>query len=390
MDLFLNLKTLEIYSSHYFEAISVSDGKSLVELTSLSIINCGSFVSFPNGGLIAPKMKWNWQALPHLTTLIIDGFGNEGNMESFLKEGLLPTSITSLEIHDFARLRGLDKNGLTQLTSLQTLDVMLLYFNLLFSSPRQIQLLSCGSSFRSLNMDLFPNLKTLSIGNNHYFEALSISDGKYLEELTYLLIEHCGSFVSFPNGGLISPKLIEFVINYCLKLKWLPKKMTSLSALNDFEVIDCPLMEPFPEDEGGLPVSLSRLRISYDRLVLQMIEEISQRETKIEIWKLENSESLYEAIMPRNPCSTLTPRYHYPPLQSLKLWYCGSSFRSLHMDLFPNLKTLKIESSDYFEAISVSDGKSLEELTSLSIHNCDSFVFFPNGGLIAPKRFGVY
>ncbi|KAF4367351.1 hypothetical protein F8388_025769 [Cannabis sativa] len=53
--------------------------------------------------------------------------------------------------------------------------------------------------------------------------------------------------------------------------------------------------------------------------------------------------------------------------------------------LFPNLKTLHIESSDYFEAISVSDGKSLEELTSLSIRNCGSFVSFPNDGLIAPK-----
>ncbi|KAF4348293.1 hypothetical protein G4B88_025047 [Cannabis sativa] len=48
---------LKIYSSHYFEAILVSDGKSLVELTSLSIIDCGSFVSFPNGGLIAPKLS---------------------------------------------------------------------------------------------------------------------------------------------------------------------------------------------------------------------------------------------------------------------------------------------------------------------------------------------
>ncbi|KAF4346110.1 hypothetical protein G4B88_016049 [Cannabis sativa] len=115
----------------------------------------------------------------------------------------------------------------------------------LYPPLQKLQLLSCGSSFRSLNMDLFPNLKTLSIGNNHYFEALSMSDGKSLEELTYLHIEHCGSFVSFPNGVLIAPKLIEFVINYCLKLKWLPKKMTSLSALNDFEVIDCPLMEPF-------------------------------------------------------------------------------------------------------------------------------------------------
>ncbi|KAM6567914.1 hypothetical protein CsatA_027042 [Cannabis sativa] len=141
----------------------------------------------------------------------------------------------------------------------------------LYPPLQKLQLLSCGSSFRSLHMDLFPNLKTLSIGNNHYFEALSMSDGKSLEELTYLLIEHCGSFVSFPNGGLIAPKLSEFVIRNCSKLKWLPKKMTSLSALNEFEVIGCLLMEPFPEGEdegeGGLPVSLSRLRISYDVLL---------------------------------------------------------------------------------------------------------------------------
>ncbi|KAF4348292.1 hypothetical protein G4B88_025046 [Cannabis sativa] len=89
---------------------------SLSALKSLTIKGCLLIKSLP-------EMKWNWQALPHLTTLIIDGFGNEGNMESFLKEGLLPTSITSLEIHDFARLRGLDKNGLTQLTSLQTLEL---------------------------------------------------------------------------------------------------------------------------------------------------------------------------------------------------------------------------------------------------------------------------
>ncbi|KAF4363882.1 hypothetical protein F8388_000547 [Cannabis sativa] len=108
----------------------------------------------------------------------------------------------------------------------------------LYPPLQKLQLLSCGSSFRSLNMDLFPNLKTLSIGNNHYFEALSMSDGKSLEELTYLHIEHCGSFVSFPNGVLIAPKLIELSVDGA-----------------------------FSEDEGGLPVSLSRLRISYDVLL---------------------------------------------------------------------------------------------------------------------------
>ncbi|KAM6550195.1 hypothetical protein CsatB_000003 [Cannabis sativa] len=157
---------------------------------------------------------------------------------------------------------------------------------------------------------------------------------------------------------------------------------TTYGKLETLKIIDCPKFEGvFPR---FLPSLISIEITGYKQYPLLSLPRLPCV-TEMEIWKLENSESLYEAIMPRNPCSTLTTRYHYPPLQSLKLWYCGSSFRSLHMDLFPNLKTLKIESNDYFEAISVSDGKSLEELTSLSIHNCDSFVFFPNGGLIAPK-----
>ncbi|KAM6547030.1 hypothetical protein CsatB_027766 [Cannabis sativa] len=228
MDLFPNLKTLEIECNDYFEAISMSNGKSLEELTSLRIVDCGSFVSFPSGGLTAPKlsnlsivncpklkwlpekmtslsalksltingcplikslpegglsvslcglaisydvflkMKWNWQALPHLTTLIIDGFGNEGNMESFLKEGLLPTSITSLEIHDFAKLRGLDKNGLTQLTSLQTLYI---------SSCPELETLSeegFPTSLTSLEIRFCPLVeKKYSRGNEEYWNKIS-------------------------------------------------------------------------------------------------------------------------------------------------------------------------------------------------------------------------
>ncbi|KAF4357745.1 hypothetical protein G4B88_023203 [Cannabis sativa] len=253
-------------------------------------------------------------------------------------------------------------------------------------------------------MDLFPNLKTLSIGNNHYFEALSMSDGKSLEELTYLLIEHCGSFVSFPNGGLIAPKLSEFVIRNCSKLKWLPKKMTSLSALNEFEVIGCPLMEPFPEEGSRDKTSLPDEPEIYGRDTdTDALEKKTHRlgcvkelYFKIASGHFGAAHSLYDAIKPGNPCSTstssgclpfstLTPLCHYPPLQELLLVKCGPSFRSLHMDLFPNLKTLKIEFSCHFEAISVSDGKSLEELTYLRIGGCGSFVSFPNGGLIAPK-----
>ncbi|KAF4357744.1 hypothetical protein G4B88_023202 [Cannabis sativa] len=82
---------------------------------------------------------------------------------------------------------------------------------------------------------------------------ISVSDGKSLEELTFLLIENCGSFVSFPNGGLIAPKLSDLQIFNCPKLKWLPEKMTSLSSLKSLTIIGCPLIETSPEN--GMPAS---------------------------------------------------------------------------------------------------------------------------------------
>ncbi|KAM6550199.1 hypothetical protein CsatB_000011 [Cannabis sativa] len=51
-------------------------------------------------------------------------FGNKEDMEPFSEEGLLPTTITSLSIMSFAKLRSLDKNGLRQLTSLKTLEIL--------------------------------------------------------------------------------------------------------------------------------------------------------------------------------------------------------------------------------------------------------------------------
>ncbi|KAM6547034.1 hypothetical protein CsatB_027770 [Cannabis sativa] len=136
-----------------------------------------------------------------------------------------------------------------------------------FTPLQSLRLAYCGSSFRSLDMDLFPNLKTLWIESSDYFEGITVSDGKSLEELTSLSIKDCDSFVSFPNGGLIAPKLSHLEIRRCPKLKWLPEKMTSLSALKHLQILYCPLIELFPEGEGGLPVSLSTLHISYDELL---------------------------------------------------------------------------------------------------------------------------
>ncbi|KAF4367348.1 hypothetical protein F8388_025766 [Cannabis sativa] len=126
---------------------------------------------------------------------------------------------------------------------------------------QSLRLWDCGSSIRSLDMDLFPNLKTLEIYSSDYIEAITVSDGKSLEELTFLSIRNCGSFVSFPNGELIAPKLSVLEIFNCPKLKWLPEKMTSLSSLESLTIKYCPLIKSFPD--GGLPVSLSSLDMSY-------------------------------------------------------------------------------------------------------------------------------
>ncbi|KAF4348823.1 hypothetical protein G4B88_004547 [Cannabis sativa] len=121
---------------------------------------------------------------------------------------------------------------------------------------QELHLRNCGSSFTSFHLDLFPNLKTLHIGSSHYFEAVSMSDGISLEELTFFSIKDCVSFVSFPDGGLIAPKLSELEIINCPNLKWLAEMMISLSSLESLIIRDCPLIEPCPENEGGLPVCL--------------------------------------------------------------------------------------------------------------------------------------
>ncbi|KAM6567907.1 hypothetical protein CsatA_027035 [Cannabis sativa] len=159
------------------------------------------------------------------------------------------------------------------------------------------------------------------------------------------------------------------------------EEATTYGKLKTLEINDCPkLVGDFPRFLPSLISINIEGRKESALLCLPRLPCV----TKMRIIHLENSESLYEAIKPRNPCSTSTtsgclhttliPLYHYPPLHHLELYCCGSSFKSLNMDLFPNLKTLEIECNDYFEAISVSDGKSLEELTYLRIVDCGSFV----------------
>ncbi|PON86942.1 LRR domain containing protein [Trema orientale] len=86
-----------------------------LSLRELKITNCDKFV--------VSRMNWNLQLLSNLSSLIIEKYQHE-DVESFPEEGLLPTTITVLEISELACLKTLDKKGFGELTCLKRLCII--------------------------------------------------------------------------------------------------------------------------------------------------------------------------------------------------------------------------------------------------------------------------
>ncbi|KAF7824621.1 putative disease resistance RPP13-like protein 1 [Senna tora] len=184
---FPKLNNLYIYACQNLESISFSrnNGQNLLSLNSLIISECPNFVSFPDGGLPAmnltcfriehcmnlrslpelmnillsslvtltvwdcpalesfpegglpPSLQsleiyhcdrlfvnrkhWNLQSLPSLGSFAVGGNCEDG--EPFPEEGLLPSTITSLNICKLENLKYLNEKGLQNLTSLKTLGI---------------------------------------------------------------------------------------------------------------------------------------------------------------------------------------------------------------------------------------------------------------------------
>ncbi|KAJ9687461.1 hypothetical protein PVL29_016092 [Vitis rotundifolia] len=187
---------------------------TLSNLQRLSLIDCPELL-FQRDGLpynlrelqisschqLTSQMDWGLQRLASLTKFTISGGCQE--IHSFPREGLLPSTLTSLEIQSLPHLKSLDSKGLQQLTSLTTLFI--------FECP-----------------------KLQSFGE----EGL-----QHLTSLTTLYIRGCPQFESLIEAGLqhlIS--LEELWILHCPKLQYLTKDRlpNSLSCLT---VIKCPLLE---------------------------------------------------------------------------------------------------------------------------------------------------
>ncbi|KAL9380323.1 hypothetical protein Peur_025980 [Populus x canadensis] len=115
------------------------------------------------------------------------------------------------------------------------------------------------SSFKCCQLDLLPQVSTLTIEHCLNLESLCIGE-RPVPALCHLTISHCPNLVSFPKGGLAVSDLTSLVLEGCLYLKSLPENMRSLlPSLQDLKLRSLPQVDSFPE--GGLPFKLNTLYI---------------------------------------------------------------------------------------------------------------------------------
>ncbi|KAJ7954544.1 Disease resistance protein [Quillaja saponaria] len=132
-----------------------------------------------------------------------------------------------------------------------------------YTSLKQLYVKDSCDSLRSFSLNFFPKLQKLFLYSCKYLETLSNSEEgqEFMTSLSWLRIRGCSKFVSFGNGGISAPKLEWCHIQDMENMKSLPEQMhTLLPSLGQLILIDCPLVNSFPE--GGLPPRIKHLSIS--------------------------------------------------------------------------------------------------------------------------------
>uniref|UniRef100_A0A0R0KLK3 Disease resistance RPP13-like protein 1 n=1 Tax=Glycine max TaxID=3847 RepID=A0A0R0KLK3_SOYBN len=128
-----NLTRIEVLNCDKLKSLPDKMSSLLPKLEYLQISNCPEIESFPEGGM-PPNLRTvsignceklmsglAWPSMGMLTRLTVAGRCD--GIKSFPKEGLLPPSLTSLELYELSNLEMLDCTGLLHLTSLQKLSI---------------------------------------------------------------------------------------------------------------------------------------------------------------------------------------------------------------------------------------------------------------------------
>ncbi|CAN6566971.1 unnamed protein product [Malus baccata var. baccata] len=250
---------------------------------------------------------------PHFSSCLRElSLVNCASLLSFPRNGL-PTSLTYLRIENCRRLEFLSHEMMAKLTSL-----------------RRLELRDSCDSLKSFPLGVFPKLSTLNIWGSK-------------------------NLVSFPHGGLRTPKLALFAVLRCENLKLLPDRIHTLTALRQLEIYNLPNVESFAE--GGLPPNLQSFKISGCKKLRPSVEYWGlQRLVSLRTFEIGRSEDLLETVLNEQLLPT-----------------------TLHTLVISGMKNLKS-----------LEGKGLQYLTSLQeleIGYCDSLEFLPKEGLPASLSF---
>ncbi|KAF7824659.1 putative disease resistance RPP13-like protein 1 [Senna tora] len=206
LDLFPKLQYLRLSECVNLEMVSVSEDHHH-SLTSLLIWNCPKFVSFPEGGFLAPKLEYfhiiNLESLKSLPE----------------RMHILFPSLRFLKIINCPQVEPFPEGGLP--SNLRTI--------IMWQCPK------LTASLKEWGLHRYASLQVFSIGD--------------------------ADVDSLPNEGLLPPNLTSLDFRACSNLTLLEHKgLCHLSALESLSLRDCPKLQDLPKE--GLPSSLSTLQIA--------------------------------------------------------------------------------------------------------------------------------
>ncbi|KAL4350963.1 hypothetical protein AHAS_Ahas10G0194500 [Arachis hypogaea] len=132
-----NLASLKVRYCSKLSSLPKQMHTLLPSLKELQVWSCPEIKSLPNGGLptnlksfkirdcdnlFARRLDWNMSCLASLEHFSVEGKCED--VESFPEEGLLPSTLTQLEIQGLSNLKILDMKGLQNLTSLKKIQIL--------------------------------------------------------------------------------------------------------------------------------------------------------------------------------------------------------------------------------------------------------------------------
>ncbi|KAI9115253.1 hypothetical protein K1719_013572 [Acacia pycnantha] len=256
-----------------------------------------------------------------------------------------------------------------------------------------LELRNCKYCISLPSLGLFPSLKSLSIIGFHSIIAIGpeyCGNGSNATSLEILRLGDMNGWEEWKceTMALTFPHLRELSIENCPKLKGqLPQQLPSLRTL---VICNC----------GKLLSSIPRAP-SLDKLVLRDCgnEQLDSLPSTLRVLdisgffeellsddKIENMISncrLEELKFSDCPNLEFPLCYGHNFILEMEIGGSCDSLKHFPLDLFPNLQLLKLIDCNNLEMISVSVGHRYS-LTSLFIRKCPKFVYFPEGGFLAP------